>query len=157
MRKTTRVVSGTALGAVTFAAAHLIIISKWSVWFGGTSAHAAYWMNSADSAPILFTAAAVSAATAVATVFSVGRRNVGTGAAIMDAGGAEPRLLNAAAAAGSITAGAVIAMVCVLFTRPGGPGTLFPIAIVMGGLVLCFASVLGAAAGTAVLMLRSAK
>ena len=152
MRETTRVLSGAALGATTFAAAHLIIVSRWSAWFGGTSDRAPYWMNSADATPILFTAAAVFAATALVTLFSTGGDGT-TRAANARAGDAEQRLRNAATAVGSITAGAVMAMVVVLFTGRGGPGTLFPMAIVLGAIVLLFASALGAAAGTATLLL----
>ena len=48
--------------------------------------------------------------------------------------------------AGYVAAGAVVVMTIVLFTSPGGPGNLFPIAIVIGAGLITVSSVVGAMA-----------
>jgi hypothetical protein len=143
MRIGTRVIVGLLLGVAAFAGSHAIIAGKWAAWFHGTAEHPAYWMNSANSRPMLFTLAAVLVAAATATATWTARRDT------IDA-----RLANVVIATVSTTGGAVVTMVVILFTRSGGPGNLFPIAIALGAFALFVGSAIGSAAAAAICLLR---
>ncbi len=105
------------LGAATFIAAHLIEAATWS-WFSG--AHAPWFLNSGRA--VAFTAACFFTAGAL------------TGAAGTRGGAIRLGVL--------IGLGGVIAAAFVLFWRVGA-GTLFPIAIAVGALVLIASSAAG--------------
>jgi hypothetical protein len=49
----------------------------------------------------------------------------------------------------AVAAGAAAAMAVVLFTLPGGPGTIFPIVLLSGTVVLMLSGVAGAGIGAA--------
>jgi hypothetical protein len=112
-------------GFVTFVLAHAIEVAKWSGWFHGT---AEPWFLNAGRAALL-TIGAVTLTSAVMAAL-VGPTRAVNGV--------------------SVAAGAFVAMTAVLFLKPGGPGTIFPIVLVAGGVFLLLGSVLGAWAGTRV-------
>jgi hypothetical protein len=116
------------VGAITFLAVHLIVLFRWEVWFGGSTAFAAWFMNA--SGAVAFTVA----------VFVL------VNAAVAVAHGQQPAE-QAAVGAGYVAAGAVVVMTVVLMTLPGGAGTLFPIAIAIGATLIGISSVAGAMAG----------
>jgi len=112
------------LGAATFLAAHAVE-HGWSHWFYGV--YAPWFLNS--SRAVAFTAASLMAIGAIVALASADRRTW------LIAG------LN-------LAAGATAAMTVILFAV--GPGTLFPIAITIGALVVGISSIAGALAGAAV-------
>jgi hypothetical protein len=103
-----------ALGALAFAAAHAIIVSKWGEWFGGL--HEPWFLNSGRA--VAFT---------TALLFGVGL-----------AGG----LFGLSGL--MIAAGAFVTMTVVFFRLPDGPGNIFPVVVVSGGLLILGAAWLGA-------------
>jgi hypothetical protein len=116
-----RVTDGRARGAVAFAGgalafmtAHLVIHAEWTRWFGPE--YVPWFLNSGR-----------------ANAFMVGWL-LGTS---LIAGVAGARAL-------TFAAGACAAMTIVLFTSPGGPGTIFPIVLAFGGLLILGSSALGA-------------
>jgi hypothetical protein len=111
-------------GFVTFVVAHAIEVATWSGWFHGTAEP--WFLN--DGRAALLTIGAVTLTSAVMAAL--------VGSTL--AGGV------------SVAAGAFVAMTVVLFLKPGGPGTIFPIVLVAGGAFLLLGSVLGAWAGTRV-------
>lgn len=115
-------------GALTFVAAHLILVATWQTWFGGGDGFPPWFMNS--KAAVAFTAAMFAAVSAVVAAGPPGQR-----------------LESAIAAACFFAFGAVVVMAVLLFRVPGGPGSIFPITIGIGAIVLTSASVGGAAAG----------
>jgi hypothetical protein len=112
---------GALLGAATFVAAHLVQTLWWTTWFRG--AYAPWFLNSGRAVALTTGCQFIAAAMASA---------------------AEPR--EALVRGGSIAAGAAAAMVVVLAFA--GPGTLFPIVIGIGTIVLAAASLAGALAGS---------
>lgn len=108
-----------AIGAVTFVALHLLLVAAWQRWFNGGNSLAPWFMNSTPTVVLTL------------VVFAA------VGAVVGDGAGA-----NVASAALVATGGAV-PMLLVLFTRRGGPGTLFPIAIFVGWLLLFVGATLG--------------
>jgi hypothetical protein len=110
-------------GFLTFVVAHAILRAHWHDWFQGT--YDPWFLNSGRA--ILFTVGAVSATSAVVA------------AAISSA-----RLVTGI----TFAAGGFVAMTAILFLRQGGPGTIFPIVMVFGGVFLLVSSVAGAWAGT---------
>jgi hypothetical protein len=109
------------VGAVTFIAAHAIEVAA---HIGGPDP----WFISAASSALV-TAAAMFVA--------------GIGAGLGTAG----LLLDAFVAGVLLTAGAVISLVITLFAHSGGPGNLFPIAILIGTTIVAVSSVAGALGG----------
>ncbi len=105
---------GFALGVLTFVGAHAIEVAWWTVWFGG--AHDPWFLNSGRA--IAFTMACL---LGVSTI----------GGALGLSGFA-------------IAAGSFVAMTTVLFLKEGGPGTIFPIVMVAGGVLILMSSMLGA-------------
>ena len=124
-------------GALTFVAAHLVLVATWRTWFGGGDGFPPWFMNS--TAAVAFT----SAMFAVVSAFVTARP-------LQDVG----RLESAIVAACYVAAGASAVMAVMLFLLPGGPGSLFPVAIVLGAIVLTAASVAGASAGWLVRIFR---
>jgi hypothetical protein len=106
------------LGVAAFAAAHLVEAARWHEWFAG--AYEPWFLNSGRA--ILFTIGAVAAASALAAA--------ALGAASTESG----------IAAGL---GAFVAMTVVLALKPGGPGTIFPIVILAGGVFLLAGTLAG--------------
>ena len=112
------------LGALAFLAAHLLGRAVWP-WLDGGRCEPAWFLNAAGgvalTAALLFLAAALR-----------------TGAAAVDRRRALQRGID-------VAIGAAGAMVAVLFAI--GPGTLFPLAIAIGALVIAGSAVAGALAG----------
>ena len=107
-----------SLGLITFAAAHGIEVARWSAWFGG--AHQPWFLNSGQ-----------------ATVFTLGILFV----VCVIAG---RRRLSGF----MIAAGACVAMVLILFLSEGGPGTIFPIVLAAGALLIVAVTLLGSWLGS---------
>jgi hypothetical protein len=116
---------GFILGALAFAAAHAVERAHWHDWFHG--AYEPWFLNSGWA--ILFTVGAVAVASAVLAALASSTQ---------------------AARGLSIAAGAFVAMTAILFLKPGGPGTIFPIVMVAGGALLLFGSMIGAWAASRV-------
>jgi len=108
-------------GAATFVAAHLVEAARWSAWFGGV--YAPWFLNSARA--VGFT---------MLCLFVVGLL-----AGSANRHDAVTRGINA-------LAGASIAMAVTLMVI--GPGTIFPIVIVAGTLILAVAIAAGAVVGS---------
>jgi hypothetical protein len=113
------------LGAATFLATHAVEAAGWREWFYGL--YAPWFLNS--SRAVALTAASLMV---VGAIVAVGIR--------------DRRMWLVAGL--NLAAGASAAMIIVLFAV--GPGTLFPIAIAIGAIVLGISSVAGAVAGAAV-------
>jgi len=111
------------VGAVAFWAAHAVERARWSDWFHG--AYDPWFLNSGRA--IVLTMSVVAVASAVVAALAASARRV--------------RGL-------TICAGAFAAMTTVMFLKPAGPGTIFPLVMVVGGVLLLFASVLGAWTGS---------
>src|SRR4029453_8034602 len=109
------------LGAATFLAAHAVEWALWRSWF--SAEWEPFFMNSGRA--VAFTAACVLVGGVLAALLARDRRHA---------------LIHA----GNVTAGAAAVMILTLFSA--GPGTLFPIAIVLGIAILAVASSLGALA-----------
>jgi hypothetical protein len=105
-----------AIGAATFVAGHFVEVANWQPWFGGGD-HAAWFLNDGHHA-VLFMMACLFGAELVAGLLWA----QDTFDAVVDG-------IN-------VAAGAVVAMTLLLLTAAWGPGNLFPIAIVIGGLLL---------------------
>ena len=113
------------LGVVTFIAGHYVEAAMWQTWFGGGS-HAAWFLNDGTRA-VLFMAGCLFVAT-------------------LAAGLAWTRApADAIVHAANVAAGAVLALIVLIFAVPRGPGNLFPIAIAIGAGVVV-ASTFAAAA-----------
>jgi hypothetical protein len=121
------------VGAMTFLAAHLVIVARWHAWFegadaaGGNPPYAPWFMNSTSAVAF--------------TVVSFVLVNL-----VVSLVGARHRPDQAAIGACYVAAGAVAVMTIVLFTYPGGPGNLFPIALTIGAALITVSSVAGAMA-----------
>ena len=111
------------LGASTFVASHLVEATAWSTWFQGVAAP--WFLNSGRA--VAFTAACVFAGGFFATAFNRLERR----GAVIDGC--------------NVAGGAVVAMIVVLIAV--GPGTLFPIVIVIGATILAATAVAGALGG----------
>ena len=109
------------LGAGTFVVAHLIEAAWWTTWFRGV--YAPWFLNSGRA--VAFTAGCQLLASAIVST-------------------RDPRetLIRGA----HVAAGAAAAMVVVLAVV--GPGTLFPIALTIGAIVMAAATVAGGLAGS---------
>jgi hypothetical protein len=112
------------LGAVAFFAAHLIESAAWTTWFDGE--YTPWFLNSGRA--VAFTAGLLLIIGLAAGITTLAWRD---------------SMITAA----NVLAGAVAAMIVVLFAV--GPGTLFPIAIVIGVAVLGVSSAAGVFAGSA--------
>ena len=119
---------GVILGALTFLAAHGVLLAGWRSWFEPGGAHTAWFLNSGRG--VAFTVVCLVAGSAMAALFSRDR-TVG----------------ERAAAGASFAAGAVIAMAGVLFS--GDAGTIFPIVLGAGAVVALASGLAGAMAGGA--------
>ena len=105
---------GFALGALGFAAAHLIEAALWTTWFGGQ--HEPWFLNSGRA--VAFT---------TALLFGVSLTAGGIGLS-----------------GTMISAGAFMAMAAIMFLKNSGPGTIFPIVMAFGGLLVLGTVLLGA-------------
>jgi hypothetical protein len=108
-----------AIGMLTFTGAHAVEVAMWRAWFGGE--HEPWFLNSASAAG-----------------FTLGCVLIASGLASMRGGSAPP------GRGVSLALGAFAAMAVVLFLKEGGPGTIFPIVLVAGGVFLLISSTLGA-------------
>ena len=120
---------GFVLGAVTFVAAHVVMLAGWRSWFEPGGTHAAWFLNSGRS--VAFTVVCLVLGSALAAASGRDRtlgQRLGTGAAF--------------------AGGAVVAMACVLFT--GDPGTIFPVVLALGAVIALASALAGAVAGGAV-------
>jgi hypothetical protein len=106
------------LGAATFLATYAVERAAWS-WFG--PANPPWFLNSGRAAA--FTAGCVLVAGLLAGAFARDR---------------DDGLVHG----GNVAAGAALAMVLVLFLGPG-PGTIFPIALAFGAVVVAASSFVG--------------
>jgi len=113
------------LGAVTFLAVHVVLVTTWRTWTTEPGATAPWFMNS--TAAVGFTAAIFAIVNAIAELVA-----------------RAPRPEEATVAAVNVGTGAVVPMVVVLFTLRTGPGNLFTIAIAIGALVCIASSAAGA-------------
>lgn len=118
------------VGALTFLGLHLALVATWSAWFDGGGHFAPWFMNSVRSVE------------ACAVVFAL----VGGCVSTLDR---RPGVDTRFASGAYLALGALVPMVAVLFTLPGGPGTLFPIAVVTGWAIVLVASTVGACLGWA--------
>jgi len=114
--------TGFVAGALAFWAAHVVERAHWADWFRG------------EFDPWFLNSGRAMAATLGAVVLA---------SAVVAALAAAPRAVSGLA----VAAGAFTAMTIVLFLKPAGPGTIFPIVMVAAGVVLLVASMLGAWAG----------
>jgi hypothetical protein len=105
---------GVVAGLLTFAAAHEVEVLKWTAWFG--SAHEPWFLNSGRA--VAFTMACLLVSSLIAGWLRL--------SGVMFA------------------AGAAAAMTAVLFLKQGGPGTIFPIVIAVGTVLMVAVSLLGA-------------
>jgi len=113
---------GFVAGFLAFWAAHVVERAHWTDWFRGE--FDPWFLNS-------------------------GRAMAATFGAVVLASAVTAALAGASRAASGlvVAAGAFTAMTLVLFLKPAGPGTIFPIVMVAAGVVLLVASMLGAWAG----------
>jgi glucose-6-phosphate-specific signal transduction histidine kinase len=107
------------LGAATFAATHLVVVAKWGAWFGGQ--REPWFLNSGGA--LGFTALCLLGAGFVASA-SWARHRV-----------------DVIAHGVNVAAGAALAMIVVLIAV--GPGTIFPIVSVFGGMIVLFSAGVG--------------
>jgi hypothetical protein len=108
-----------AVGMLTFAVAHVIEVAMWSTWFGG--ANEPWFLNAGAAAG-----------------FTLGCLFIASGVVSM---------VNPSARPGrgvTLGVGACAAMAVVLILKQGGPGTIFPIVLAVGGVFLLISSTLGA-------------
>jgi hypothetical protein len=109
-------------GLLTFLAAHSVEVREWSAWFGG--AHPPWFLNSGRA--IVFTLGCVCASSGMMALFSA----------------SVSRVRGITFAVGSF-----VAMTAVLFFQKGGAGTIFPIVMIVGGVLILMSSALGAFIG----------
>lgn len=113
-------------GAAAFLIAHTIERIWWTSFFAsGGAAHSAWFLNSGRA--VLFTAISVAVAGLVVGRMVSDRRDLIAGAA-------------------SAAGGAIAAMIVVLFTI--GPGTIFPLVIIIGGALVIAGTFAGALAAS---------
>ena len=119
-----------AVGAITFLALHVVLVATWQAWFDRGDTLVPWFMNS------------VRAVECTVVLFAA----VGLGVSALDSyPGVDTRFATAA----YLALGALVPMVAILFTMRGGPGTLFPIAAVIGWAIVFVASATGACLGWA--------
>lgn len=114
---------GFAIGLLTFVGAHAVEVAMWRDWFGGE--HAPWFLNSGRA--VGFTMGCVFVASVVEAALNT---------SVLPVGGV------------MIAAGAATAMTAVLMAGPGG--TIFPIALAIGGGLLLLSSATGATVGWAI-------
>src|SRR5262245_34040087 len=105
------------VGAVTFAGLHQALVATWQTWFHGGGGHSPWFLNSLD------------AVVAAAAVFFI----VGLTTALLIP---EPMVEETSFGACQLVAGAGLPMVATLATLPEGPGSLAPLVIAIGIIVL---------------------
>ena len=107
-----------ALGAATFLATHAVERAAWSSWFG--AANTPWFLNSGRA--VAFTAGCVLVAGLLASACARDRDD-------------------ALVHGGNVAAGAAVAMALVLFLS--GPGTIFPVVLVFGTVIVAASSFAG--------------
>ena len=112
------------LGAVAFLAAHIVQVSRWD-WFESPALHPAWFLNSGRAVGLTF-----------CCLFLVS-------AAVSALADADHKAVFRSEA--NLFAGSLMLMLVVLIFV--GPGSIFPIVIVVGAAVLLFGIVLGAFVG----------
>ncbi len=117
-----------ALGAAVFIAAHVVLTAGWREWFQPGGEYPPWFLNSGRA--VAFTGGLLFI---TGVLVGLGNRRA-------------PR--DAMVAGASLAAGAIVAMCAVLALT--GPGTLFPIALAIGGGVAVISSAVGALAGSAI-------
>ena len=123
------------LGGCTFGVTHLVLLAMWHKGFDGGHGGVPWFMNSVQA--VMFASAVLATVSAVdALVF-------------------QTRLDASIVAAGHVTGGAIAIMMVVLFSQAGGPGNLFPIAIVTGAFILFASGAFGAIAGSSLRLVLS--
>lgn len=108
------------LGAIGFVVAHAIEVAKWTAWFGG--AEQPWFLNSGQAA--MFTLGSLLIVGLLAGWFRL--------SSVM------------------VAAGAFVAMTMTLLLIEGGPGTIFPIVLAGGGLLIVAVILLGGWLGSLV-------
>jgi hypothetical protein len=121
------------LGAAAFLAAHAVLVAKWAAWFGGQ--WEPWFLN--DSGPAVVLTAAILFVAALAASLLWAR----------DRGDAIVQGVNVAAGSAAAMMGVLAAI---------GPGTIFPIAIVVG-IVIALASTFAASVLAAAFKPRSTR
>jgi hypothetical protein len=114
---------GFSVGALAFGVAHVVERAQWHGWFHGE--YEPWFLNSGRA--ILFTLGCVWLVGAAVAALNPSTRPV--------------RGI-------TIGAGAFAAMTTVMFLSESGPGTIFPIVLVAGGVLLLLGSATGAWMGT---------
>jgi hypothetical protein len=110
---------GFAIGALTFAMSHALEVAMWSEWFGGVNEP--WFLNNGPAA-----------------AFTLGCVLIASGGlALLNPSGRPVRGV-------TLALGAFAAMTVALFLKAGGPGTIFPIVLAVGGVFLLISSTLGA-------------
>jgi hypothetical protein len=115
---------GLLLGAFAFFASHQVIVLKWTAWFAGDARYVPWFLNDGNVA-IVFTGGILFAASVLAS-------------------GLWAEKNDSLVYGVNVAAGAFVTMTVVIFTLKGGPGTLFPIALAMGGWLTFVATFTGA-------------
>jgi hypothetical protein len=110
-----------AAGAVTFLVTHAIVVARWTEWFAPAADHVPWFLNSGRAAAFTF-----------GVVFAV---------ALLAGMALRPPVSDAVLLGANVAGGATVAMVATLITI--GPGTIFPIVIAIGWLMLNVSAVSG--------------
>jgi len=113
------------LGGIAFIAAHSVYVVTWQQWFDPAGAYKAWFLNSPWA--VAFTAGCLLLTAAI--VGSVGN----------------PDLNESAVRGANVATGAAAMMATVLLLT--GPGNLFPIALLIGAVIVLVSSLVGALAG----------
>jgi hypothetical protein len=119
------------VGAMTFVAVHFVVVATWQTWFHAGDGYDPWFMNAAST--VALTVVVFAAVNVCASLLDPNPR-------------IEPRFVSAA----TITAGATVPMIVVLFTMRGGPGNLFPIVILTGAVIFFFSGAAGGCLGWAI-------
>ena len=110
------------IGLLTFVAAHLVLVARWTTWFHGQ--FEPWFLNSGSA--VAFTLGSVGVSSFLVALCSASANRVwGI----------------------TFAAGASVGMTLVLFLHPGGAGSIFPIVMAVGGGFILLSSVLGAFVG----------
>jgi hypothetical protein len=118
------------IGAVAFVGFHETLGAAWQTWFDSGSGHSPWFLNTFD------------AVLAAAIVFFI----IGLITSLLIPAS---RVEEASLGACQLVAGATVPMIATLATLPEGPGSLAPLVVAVGIVVLLVPSVAGALAGFA--------
>jgi hypothetical protein len=118
------------VGAVAFVGLHEALTASWQTWFDSGAGHSPWFLNTVD------------AVLAAAIVFFV----VGLATSLLIP---ERRVEETSLGACQLVAGATVPMIATLAVSPEGPGSLAPLVVAIGIIVLLVPTVAGALAGFA--------